>query len=109
MRERHGDDDSELKNVSATLSCVSMNTISIEVPPEVAQALRLPESEVPRRVRLELAVALYAQRLLGLGKAAELAGLTRLQLNDVLHERGVPMHYGEQELTEDTAYATHRQ
>jgi predicted HTH domain antitoxin len=52
-----------------------------------------------------LAISLYAQQILGLGKAAELAGLARWELNQALAKRGVPMHYSESELAEDLAYA----
>lgn len=86
-----------------------MASITLEIPGEVTQALRLPPPEVAPRLRLELAVALYAQQILGLGKSAELAGLSRLEFNDVLARRQVPMHYGETELTEDLAYARGRQ
>lgn len=86
-----------------------MSTFSIEVPAEIAQAIRLPDEEVPGRVRLELAVALYAQKLLSLGKAAELAGWSRLDFDAVLHQRGVPMHFGPNELAQDMAYAQRRE
>ena len=76
----------------------------LEIPDEVSQAMGLPPAEVEPRLRLELAVSLYAQRILGLGKAAELAGLSRWQLNAVLAERNVLMHYTETELAEDLAY-----
>jgi predicted HTH domain antitoxin len=52
-----------------------------------------------------LAVSLYAQEILSLGKAAELAGVPRLELNDALAKRGVPMHYTPEDLSNDLAYA----
>jgi predicted HTH domain antitoxin len=84
-----------------------MPSITLEIPGEVTQALRLPPPEVAQRLRLELAI--YAQQILGLGKSAELAGLSRLEFNEVLARRQVPMHYGDAELTEDLAYARGRQ
>ena len=79
-------------------------SVTLQIPDEVSQAMRLPPLELERRLRLELAISLYAQHLLSLGKAAELAGLERWQLNAVLAERKVPMHYTESELAEDLAY-----
>ena len=79
-------------------------SVTLEIPDVVSEAMRLPRPEIEARLRLELAVALYAQQILGLGKAAELAGLPRWELNQVLARRGVPMHYSDQELTEDLAY-----
>ena len=67
--------------------------------------MRLPLPEVKSRLQLELAVSLYGQGILGLGKAAELAGLSRWELNDIMARRGVPMHYSQTELNEDLTYA----
>ena len=71
--------------------------------------MHVTPAEAEARLKLELAVSLYAQNALGLGKAAELAGMSRLDLNDILAERGIPMHYGQKELDEDLAYARSRQ
>ena len=79
-------------------------SVTLEIPDEVFEAMRLPRPEIEARLRLELAVSLYAQQILGLGKAAELAGLPRWELNHVLARRGVPMHYSDRELAEDLAY-----
>lgn len=84
-------------------------SVTLEIPDEVSAALRLPPPELKSRLQLELAVSLYSQQILGLGKAAELAGLSRWELNDLLARRGVPMHYTESELSEDLAYARRRE
>ena len=79
-------------------------SVTLQIPDEVSQAMRLPPAELAGRLRLELAVSLYAQHILSLGKAAELAELPRWQFNAVLAERRVAMHYTEAELAEDLAY-----
>jgi predicted HTH domain antitoxin len=56
--------------------------------------------------RRELAVALYARDLLSLGKAAELAGVSRFLFSDLLIQRNIPRHYGQEELAEDLEYAS---
>ena len=84
-------------------------SVMLEVPNEVTQAMRLPPPEAEARLRLELAIGLYTQRLLPLGKAAYLAGLNRWEFDDVLARRGIPMHYTEDDLTHDTAYASRHQ
>ena len=86
-----------------------MKSLMLEIPGDVADAMRLPEGEKSERLRLELAVSLYAQGILGLGMAAQLAGRSRLALNQVLAQRQVPMHYGAEELAEDLAHASGRQ
>ena len=80
-------------------------SVTLEIPDDVSRAMRVPPPELEARLRLELAVALYAQQVLSLGKAAQLAELTRFEMNTVLARRGVPMHYSAQELAEDVAYA----
>ena len=84
-------------------------SVTLEIPDGVSAALRLPPPELKTRLQLELAVSLYAQQILSLGKAAELAGLSRWELNDLLARRCVPMHYTEAELTEDLAYVCRRE
>ena len=84
-------------------------SITLDIPNNIHEALHVTPAEAEARLKLELAVALYAQNALGLGKAAELAGMSRLDLNDILAERGIPMHYGQKELDEDLAYARSRQ
>ena len=79
-------------------------TVTLDIPDSVLQGLHLPEGEVPERLRLELALALYAQGPLSLGKAAELAGVSRLPFGELVGERGIPRHYGEADLAQDIAY-----
>ena len=80
-------------------------SITLDIPNNIHEALHVSPAEAEQRLKLELAVALYTQNALGLGKAAQLAGLSRLDFNDVLAERKIPMHYDQKELEEDLAYA----
>ena len=84
-------------------------SLTLEVPNEVTQAMRLPPPEAEARLRLELAVGLYTQRLLPPGKAAQLAGLNRWEFDDVLGRRGISAHYTEADLAHDAAYADRHQ
>ena len=84
----------------ATVNYMS-KSLTLEIPGDVADAIRLPDLENVQRLRLELSVSLYSQGILGLGKAAQLAGLSRWEMNRLLDERKVPMHYGPEELAED--------
>ena len=52
-------------------------SLTLEIPDEVSQAMQLPPPEIKARLQLELAISLYAQAILSLGKAADLAGLSR--------------------------------
>jgi predicted HTH domain antitoxin len=79
--------------------------ITLYIPESIARSLRIPEPEAEGRLRQELAVALYAQGLLSLGKASELAGQDRFRFGDIVAQRGIARHYGQDELSEDLTYA----
>jgi len=78
--------------------------ITLEIPDSVAKSLRLPEREIEERLLSELAVSLYAQGILSFGKAKELSRISRWSFADLLTRRGIPRHYGPEELAEDAAY-----
>ena len=80
-------------------------SITVEVPEKLlAEAMNVPEKDLPRRLLIELACALYAQQCLSIGKAAELAGLDRFQMGDELTRRNVARHYSPEDLTTDLQY-----
>ena len=80
-------------------------SITLHIPDSIARSLRTPEGEAEQRLRQELAVALYGRGILSLGKASELAGISRFVFSDLLTQRSIPRHYGDEELTEDLNYA----
>jgi len=79
--------------------------LTLHIPDSVTASLRIPEAEMVARLKVELAVALYGQTILSFGKANELAGVGRQRLAELLEQRGMPRHYGRDELEEDSAYA----
>jgi predicted HTH domain antitoxin len=79
--------------------------ITLNIPSSVIESLRIPEAEIPQRLRTELAISLYAQGALSLGKAAELAETNRMVFGELVGQRGIARHYGDAELTQDLSYA----
>lgn len=79
--------------------------MTLHIPDSVLQGLRIPEAEVAQRLRTELALALYAQGALSLGKAAELAEMNRMLFGQLVGQRGIARHYGDTELDQDLSYA----
>lgn len=79
--------------------------LRLEISDSVVDGLRLPAPEVEARLRQELAVGLYSQHILSLGKASELAEMSRYDFGDLIGSRGVPRHYTEADLEADFAYA----
>ncbi len=79
--------------------------ITLEIPDSVVKGMRLPAGEIEQRLRVELAVAVYAQGLFSVGPAAELAGMSRETFGSLLGARGVERHYTDEDLQQDAAYA----
>ena len=71
----------------------------LEVPQDVLDSARVTIPEL----RTEIAVWLYAQGRLSVGKARELAGMSLWQFRQTLGSRRIPPHYGEEDLDEDVA------
>ena len=80
-------------------------SVQLQIPDTIVQAIRLPEERIAQELLVELAIALYSQGLLSFGKARELAGMGKYEFGRLLGERGVPRHYGREELEDDLAYA----
>jgi predicted HTH domain antitoxin len=82
-----------------------MIKLTLEVPDEVLEAVKLPPAEVEKEFRKELALALYQRGVLSLGKARLLAQLTRWEFEELLGQRRIPRHYTDADLREDLQYA----
>jgi predicted HTH domain antitoxin len=80
-------------------------TIVLEIPDSVTRAMRLPPQEQRHQLQVELAVGLYAQRILSFGKACELADMTKIEFGLLLGKRNTPRHYDERDLQDDLAHA----
>jgi predicted HTH domain antitoxin len=80
-------------------------SIQLEIPDSVVQAMRLPLADQQQQLLTELAVALYAQGVLSLGKACELACLGKYEFGLLLGRREIPRHYTSSDLEDDLAYA----
>ena len=82
-----------------------MSDIIIDIPSDIAMALKISDREAPSALRRELAIQLYAQHLLSFGKARQLAYLSKWQFAELLGQRGIERHYNEQSLQEDMEFA----
>ncbi|CAN2048869.1 conserved hypothetical protein [Candidatus Magnetomoraceae bacterium gMMP-1] len=80
-------------------------SLLLEIPDQVAQAIRLPLMEQKEQIMTELAITLYARGILSFGKACELTILNRIEFALLLGQRGIPRHYTEQDLKDDIDYA----
>ena len=69
----------------------------LEIPADVLDSARMTVEEA----KLELAISLYAQRRLSLGKARELAGLSLWEFRQILASRRIPPQYDVEDLEQD--------
>lgn len=76
-----------------------MASASIEIPTDILESARLS----PDQLKLELALSLYAQHRLSIGKARELAGLSLWEFRQVLGARRIEAHYDATDLADDLA------
>ncbi|HRF63887.1 MAG TPA: UPF0175 family protein [Candidatus Competibacter sp.] len=72
-------------------------TTTLEIPQAVLDAAQMNTQDVRR----ELALTLYAQQRLSLGKARELAGLSLWEFRQWLATRRIEAHYDTDDLQDD--------
>lgn len=83
-----------------------MQSATIEYPDEVRISLNVSPEQFVAEIRLAAAVKLYELGRLSSGRAAELAGVSRVRFLHALAQYGVPaFSLSEEELVEDAANA----
>ena len=70
-----------------------MNTqeITIELPSDIYLTLNESENELKKNIKISLAIRLYRRRKVTLGKAAQIAELSRYEFENVLADNNVPI------------------
>lgn len=82
---------------------MSVQTISIDFPHDILLALNESEKDLKRRIKVTLAIQLYALQKLTIGKAAQLSGLSRLEFEKELSENQMSIsNLTEQDILNDT-------
>jgi predicted HTH domain antitoxin len=76
---------------------IMTDTQILEIPQDILDSARL----TLRELRVELAVTLYSQGKLSVGKARELAEMSLWEFRQVLASRRISPHYDVDDLEED--------
>lgn len=66
-------------------------TIQIDLPADILLTLNGSEKELQQEIKYALAIRLYCNQKVTLGKAAQIAGLSRLQFEVLLAENEIPI------------------
>ena len=81
---------------------ITMATAEIDLPGSILAQIKIPEAELGIFIKRTLAVELYRERRLSLGKAAELAGFkSKWEMLMLLCEKGVPLDYTAEDAKKD--------
>lgn len=83
------------------MKVTKMDITTVEIPKDLAQLLRIREKDLPKKVKEILAVELYREGTVSLGKAAEISGLTKWEMLELLAMKKIPIQYYPEDLDED--------
>lgn len=70
---------------------MNLQTIKIDLPSDILLTLNETEKELKKRIKVSLATQLYIQQKVTLGKAAQIAELSRFQFETLLSEHNIPI------------------
>jgi len=73
----------------------------ITIPKTVECALRIPLKNKEKELKKLLTLKLYEKGILGMGKARELLGVSRLEFLYILKEEGLFVNYDQEDLQDD--------
>ena len=75
--------------------------IMVEIPDDLEVILKIDKKDIPKAVKLYLAIELYREGKISLGKASEIAGISKEEMMEVLSRKGIPINYDIEDLKED--------
>ena len=78
-----------------------MDSIVLQIPPEIATQMKLPPKRAQRVLMEELVLRLYEEGIISAGQGAYLLKLDRLSFERFMAERCVAIHCDVEELDQD--------
>jgi predicted HTH domain antitoxin len=73
----------------------------VELPKEFALLCNIDEKEIPGYIRKLIALELFREKKISLGKASEIAGLSVDEMMILLKEREINLNYSVEDLEKD--------
>jgi predicted HTH domain antitoxin len=83
--------------------------LTLTIPDEIVNSLKLPRQKMEAELMREIAFTLYERGLTSMGMARRYSGLSKWEFLEGLAQRQIPRHYEENDLQQDIAYARHSQ
>ncbi len=80
-------------------------SITLEIPDEIIEPLKIPNDQVEKVLKRELGFLLYKEGYASMGVSRRLGGLSKWEFIEGLGKRDIERHYSEKELEEDIKYA----
>ena len=78
-----------------------MSTVTVQIPEEALTLAGLDDQPVSERARQLVALELFREGRVSMGRAAELAGQTLEDFMEFSAQREVPLHYMAEDLEQD--------
>lgn len=78
-----------------------MKTVSVDIPRELIYIFKIQEKDLSKAVRESLAIELYREGKISMGKAAEIAEVSRWEMFDLLGRKKIPMQYHPEDFKQD--------
>ena len=82
---------------------MAVDTVRVDLPADLARAAGLNETDPSREAARLLALSLYREGTVSLGRAAELCGMPVEAFLEYAGKHNAPIHYDLEELEEDRA------
>ncbi|MBU7012927.1 MAG: UPF0175 family protein [Theionarchaea archaeon] len=73
----------------------------IEIPKEFSLLCKIDEKEIPVYIRKLIALELFREKKISLGKASEIAGLSVDEMISLLKEKEIPLNYSVENFEKD--------
>ncbi len=70
---------------------MTLQTINIDLPSDILLTINESENELKKRIKISLAIQLYRQQKVTIGKAAQIAGESRFDFEAILSENKIPI------------------
>jgi len=70
---------------------MTLQKVDIDLPSDILLTINESEIELKKRIKTSLAIQLYQQKKVTIGKASQIASLTRLEFETLLSDNRIPI------------------